>query len=85
MRMSLQYQYMLDTEKERGQMALFKCYDFGGIAQGQSGYCFHPWCPEGRASGRASGRAEGKSLSGLYLRNCKVYCLQVSYCLTDLS
>ena len=30
MRMSLQYQYMLDMEKERSQMALFKCYDFGG-------------------------------------------------------
>ena len=30
MRMSLQYQYMLDMEKERSQMALFKCYDLGG-------------------------------------------------------
>ena len=30
MRMSLQYQYTLDMEKERGQMALFKCYDFRG-------------------------------------------------------
>ena len=30
MRMSLQYQYMLDMEKERSQMALFKCYDFRG-------------------------------------------------------
>ena len=28
MRMALQYQYMLDMEKERSQMALFKCYDF---------------------------------------------------------
>ena len=28
MRMSLQYQYMLDMEKEKTQMALFKCYDF---------------------------------------------------------
>ena len=27
-------------------------------------YCFHPWCPDGRAA--------GKSLSGLYLRNHKV-------------
>ena len=26
--MSLQYQYMLDMEKEKRQMALFKCYDF---------------------------------------------------------
>ena len=31
--------------------------------QGVSGYCFHPWCPDGRAV--------GKSLSGLYLRNRK--------------
>ena len=35
--MSLQYQYMLDMEKERGQAALFQFYDFrggggGGIA-----------------------------------------------------
>ena len=30
MRMSLQYQYMLDMEKERSQTALFKCYDFRG-------------------------------------------------------
>ena len=30
MRMSLQYQYMLDMEKERGQKALFKFYDFRG-------------------------------------------------------
>ena len=30
MRMSLQYQYMLDMEKERGQTALFKFYDFRG-------------------------------------------------------
>ena len=30
MRMSLQYQYMLDMEKERSHMALFKCYDFRG-------------------------------------------------------
>ena len=29
MRMSLQYQYMLDMEKERSH-ALFKCYDFRG-------------------------------------------------------
>ena len=44
------------------------------------GYCFHPWCPDGRvggrpvgrAGGRAGGRAAGKSLSGLYLRNRKV-------------
>ena len=28
------------------------------------GYCFHPWCP--------GGRAVGKSLSRLYLRNRKV-------------
>ena len=27
-------------------------------------YCFHPWC--------SGGREVGKSLSGLYLRNCKV-------------
>ena len=27
--MSLQYQYMLDMEKEKSQTALFKCYDFG--------------------------------------------------------
>ena len=32
MRMSLQYLYMLDMEKERRQMALFKCYDFRGGA-----------------------------------------------------
>ena len=31
MRMSLQYQYMLDMEKERSQMASFKCYDFAAI------------------------------------------------------
>ena len=30
MRMSLQYQYMLDIEKERGKTALFKCCDFRG-------------------------------------------------------
>ena len=30
MRMSLQYQYMLDMEKQRRQMALFKCYDLKG-------------------------------------------------------
>ena len=30
MRMSVQYQYMLDMEKERSQMALSKCYDFRG-------------------------------------------------------
>ena len=30
MRMSHEYQYMLDMEKERSQMALFKCYDFRG-------------------------------------------------------
>ena len=30
MRMCLKYQYMLDMEKERSQMALFKCYDFRG-------------------------------------------------------
>ena len=30
MRMSLQYQYMLDMEKEKGQMALFKYNDFWG-------------------------------------------------------
>ena len=30
MRMALQYQYMLDMEKERSQMAIFKCYDFRG-------------------------------------------------------
>ena len=30
MRMSLQYQYMLDMEKEKSQTALFKCYDFSG-------------------------------------------------------
>ena len=33
MRMSLQYQYMLDMEKERSQMALFKCYDFSTCVQ----------------------------------------------------
>ena len=33
---------------------------------GLSGYCFHPWCPNGWVG---DGR---KSLSGLYLRNCKV-------------
>ena len=26
--MSLQYQYMLDMEKEKSQTTLFKCYDF---------------------------------------------------------
>ena len=36
MRMSLQYQYMLDMEKERSQMALFKCYDFRGGGGGQN-------------------------------------------------
>ena len=30
MRMSLQYQYMLDMEKEKSQTALFKSYDFRG-------------------------------------------------------
>ena len=30
MRMSLQYQYMLDMEKERGQAALFKFMTLGG-------------------------------------------------------
>ena len=30
MRMSLQYQYMLDMEKEKGQMTLFKYNDFRG-------------------------------------------------------
>ena len=30
MRMSLQYQYTLDMEKERGQTALFQFYDFRG-------------------------------------------------------
>ena len=25
---SLQYQYMLDMEREKSQTALFKCYDF---------------------------------------------------------
>ena len=30
MRMALQYQYILDMEKERSQMVLFKCYDFRG-------------------------------------------------------
>ena len=30
MRMSLQYQYMLDMEKERSQTALLKFYDFRG-------------------------------------------------------
>ena len=39
MRMSLQY--MLDTEKERGQTALFKCYDFGGVLpKGSRGIVF---------------------------------------------
>ena len=33
MRMSLQYQYMLDMEKEKSQTALFKCYDFRGGGQ----------------------------------------------------
>ena len=37
MRMSLQYQYMLDMEKEWSQMALFKCYDFGGGGGGGGG------------------------------------------------
>ena len=23
-----------------------------------SGYCFHPWCPDGRPSGRVGGRRE---------------------------
>ena len=32
------------------------------------GYCFHPWCPDGRVGGQAA----GKSLSGLYLGNRKV-------------
>ena len=31
MRMSLQYQYMLDMEKERSQTALLKFYDFRGV------------------------------------------------------
>ena len=26
--MSLQYQYMLNMEKDKSQTALFKCYDF---------------------------------------------------------
>ena len=56
-------------------------FDLGPLVQGQtriaklkiaynllSGYCFHPWCPDGRV-GR---RLVGKSLSGLYLRNRKV-------------
>ena len=33
MRIFLQYQYMLDMEKERSPMALFKCYDFRGGAK----------------------------------------------------
>ena len=37
------------------------------------GYCFHPWCPDGRASGRVGGQAAGNSLFGLYLRNRKMY------------
>ena len=41
MRMSLQYQYMLDMEKERSQMALFKSYDFRG---GQN-YINSLWSP----------------------------------------
>ena len=24
----------------------------------KSGYCFHPWCPDGRAGGRVGGRRE---------------------------
>ena len=24
------------------------------------GYCFHPWCPDGRASGQAGGRVGGR-------------------------
>ena len=38
--------------------------------QGLSGYCFHPWCPDGLEGGWAA----GKSLSGLYLRNRYVRC-----------
>ena len=38
--------------------------------EGLSGYCFHTWCPDGRAAGR--------SLSGLYLGNCKVCDLDLS-------
>ena len=38
MRMALQYQYMLDMEKERSQMALFKCYDFMGGGGGGQNY-----------------------------------------------
>ena len=38
---------------------------FGGVL---TGFCFHPWCPDGRASSRVA----GKSLSRLYLRNRKV-------------
>ena len=39
MRMSLQYQYMLDMEKEKSQTALFKCYDFrGGGGGGGANY-----------------------------------------------
>ena len=35
--MSLQYQYMLDMEKEKSQKALFKCYDFRGGGGGGGG------------------------------------------------
>ena len=38
MRMSLQYQYMLNMEKERGQTTLFKCYDFRGGGGGAKLY-----------------------------------------------
>ena len=36
--------------------------------EGLSWYCFHAWCPDGHSGGQAV----GNSLSGLYLRNCKV-------------
>ena len=44
MRMSLQYQYMLDMEKERSQMALFKCYDFSRASS-------YKWVSENRKIG----------------------------------
>ena len=40
--------------------------------EGLSGYCFHRWCPDGRAGVLSGGRRGGKSLSGLYLRNRKL-------------
>ena len=37
--------------------------------QGLSGYCFHPWCLDGQVGVWEA----GKSLSGVYLRNRKIW------------